>query len=220
MDTKLAQFDGNIPENYDRGLGPHIFTDFGSDLANRVGELEPRRVLELASGTGILTCLLRDAVSDRCEVVATDLSEEMLAVATGKFDADERVTFQQADAMELPFEDRSYDAAARFFVEDPPEFYRLPFCYHDVEEISETLRQAGFQDVHTETVRLDKTVEDYELFAQGLVFGNPILEEIRARGRVDPETVRAAIAGALRSEFGDEPSSMPLQAVVFSAARP
>nr|NIM00963.1 class I SAM-dependent methyltransferase [Acidobacteriota bacterium]NIM64094.1 class I SAM-dependent methyltransferase [Acidobacteriota bacterium]NIO59394.1 class I SAM-dependent methyltransferase [Acidobacteriota bacterium]NIQ30428.1 class I SAM-dependent methyltransferase [Acidobacteriota bacterium]NIQ85360.1 class I SAM-dependent methyltransferase [Acidobacteriota bacterium] len=251
MNDDLTRFDGSIPENYDRGLGPVIFSDFGADLSRRVGALNPRSVLELASGTGIVTRVLRDAVDANCELVATDLSEEMLVLARSKFDAGERVSFRPADAMELPFEDRSfdavccqfgvmffpdkeqsyrealrvlkpggryvfnvwcalehnpfaqiaYDAAASFFSENPPQFYLLPFSYHDVEEVTGALARAGFADVRGETIRLDKAVQDYEKFAHGLVFGNPIAEEIRRRGGVDAETVKAAIAEALRTEF-------------------
>jgi len=55
MTDQAAQFVGSIPENYDRGLGPHVFIDYAADLARRVASPSPSRVLELAAGTGIVT---------------------------------------------------------------------------------------------------------------------------------------------------------------------
>ena len=54
---------------------------------------------------------------------------------------------------------------------------------------------------------------------RGVVYGNPVIDEIRRRGGIDPEAVISAVAGALRSEFGDSLGRMPLQAIVFSAQK-
>ena len=64
MIQQTAHFSGNIPENYDRGLGPHLFVDFAADLARRAVAARPNRVLEIAAGTGIVTRFLRDALPD------------------------------------------------------------------------------------------------------------------------------------------------------------
>jgi len=57
------------------------------------------------------------------------------------------------------------------------------------------------------------------VFAQGLVYGNPLIDQIRARGSVEPELVVDAVLQALRREFGADPGRMPLQAILFSATR-
>ena len=101
MDPKFAAFDGGIPENYDHGLGPYLFDDFGRELAGLVAASEPKRVLELACGTGIVSRHLRDALPPDAELVATDLNAPMLEIAQAKFAADERVRFEPANAMEL-----------------------------------------------------------------------------------------------------------------------
>jgi hypothetical protein len=59
-----ASFIGNIPDEYDRGLGPMIFADYAADLARRVSALAPARVLEMAAGTGIVTRRLRDLLPE------------------------------------------------------------------------------------------------------------------------------------------------------------
>jgi hypothetical protein len=51
------------------------------------------------------------------------------------------------------------------------------------------------------------------------VFGNPVIDQIRQRGGVDPIEIQQAVAATMRNEFGSEPSSMPIQAIVFEARR-
>lgn len=63
------------------------------------------RVLDVASGTGDLAI---EAASRGAEVVGSDFSEGMLALARKKAPA---ITFEQADALALPYEDDSFDAA-------------------------------------------------------------------------------------------------------------
>ena len=94
MTDDASRFTGSIPENYDRYLGPRIFAGYAADVANRVAQQRPSRVLELAAGTGIVTRQLRDSLADDCEIVATDLNEPMLEVAGRKFSAGETVVFE------------------------------------------------------------------------------------------------------------------------------
>src|SRR5262245_37482669 len=80
-----AEFVGSVPEHYDRGIGPVMFLDFAADMAGRVAALRPQRVLETASGTGIVTRLLRDKLPAGSQLMATDLNPPMLEVARAKF---------------------------------------------------------------------------------------------------------------------------------------
>jgi hypothetical protein len=65
--------------------------------------------------------------------------------------------------------------------------------------------------------RLEKEIPDAARFARGLIHGNPLIDQIKARGGVDPDRIVDALAQALRQEFGTDPGRMPLQAIVFSA---
>jgi SAM-dependent methyltransferase len=112
MTDQAAQFVGSIPENYDRGLGPHVFVDYAADLVCRVATGSPSKVLELAAGTGIVTRMLRDALPASAHLLATDLNPPMLEVAQKKFNAGEKIVFQPADATALQFEDAAFDAIA------------------------------------------------------------------------------------------------------------
>jgi hypothetical protein len=57
------------------------------------------------------------------------------------------------------------------------------------------------------------------VFTRALVYGNPLIDQIRARGGVDPERVVDAFAEALPREFGTDPMRIPLQTIVFEARR-
>ena len=81
MTAQASRFIGNIPEYYDKGLGPRIFFDYADELASLVSSLDPASVLELAAGTGIVTRRLRDALPADCEILASDLNAPMLEVA-------------------------------------------------------------------------------------------------------------------------------------------
>lgn len=102
-------FTGEIPIFYDRYLGPQIFADYAEDLARRAAALRPARVLETAAGTGIVTRALAGSLATEAEITATDLNQAMLDFAAAQPGL-ERVTWQQADAQRLPFDDRSFDA--------------------------------------------------------------------------------------------------------------
>src|SRR5262245_20700552 len=99
-------FAGSIPEIYDRLLVPLIFESYARDLAERVARLEPRDVLETAAGTGVLTRAMASRLPTQARIVATDLNEPMLNHAQGQ-SRDGRITWRQADALALPFQDHA-----------------------------------------------------------------------------------------------------------------
>src|SRR5690606_34860720 len=103
MDATDKVFAGRIPEIYDRLLVPMIFQPYAEDLAARIAALQPRRLLELAAGTGALTRAMA-AQAPGASIVATDLNQPMLDLAATRSAAGGGVAWQQADAQELPFE--------------------------------------------------------------------------------------------------------------------
>ena len=105
-----SAFAGSIPDNYDRYLRPLLFEPYATDLVARL-ELRPAmRVLEIACGTGIVTRQLLARVPGDAAIVATDLSEPMLAIAQQRVSPDLRLAWQPADALSLPFDPGAFDA--------------------------------------------------------------------------------------------------------------
>ncbi|HEX6376487.1 MAG TPA: class I SAM-dependent methyltransferase [Allosphingosinicella sp.] len=107
MASTDSVFAGSIPEYYHRCLGPFLFEPYAADLAGRAAALGPRRILETAAGTGIVTAALARELPE-AEIVATDLNPDMLRVAQSKADSP-RVSFAPADAQSLPFDDAGFD---------------------------------------------------------------------------------------------------------------
>ena len=101
-------FAGSIPKIYDTHLVPLIFQPYADDLARRVASRKPRRVLEIAAGTGVVTRALAALLPERTEIVATDLNQAMLdhALTIG---TRQPVAWRHADAMKLPFADAEFD---------------------------------------------------------------------------------------------------------------
>jgi ubiquinone/menaquinone biosynthesis C-methylase UbiE len=101
-------FDGSMPELYDTYLVPMLFEAYANDLADRAAALLPKTVLETASGTGVVTRALAPRLSSDARYVATDLNQSMLDHAAGMQGSDDRITWRQADALNLPFDDASF----------------------------------------------------------------------------------------------------------------
>jgi ubiquinone/menaquinone biosynthesis C-methylase UbiE len=108
MNSTDAVFAGSIPSLYDRCLGPLLFEPYAADMARRLARLRPKRILETAAGTGIVTEAVARAAPD-AEIVATDLNQAMLDLAAARVRST-NVTFQAADAQSLPFGEQSFDA--------------------------------------------------------------------------------------------------------------
>lgn len=108
MTSADTRFAGSIPETYEEHLGALLFEPYALDLAARVRDVSGV-VLETAAGTGRVTRALTQALLPGVRVVATDLNDAMLEVARARTKAPS-VTFQQADAMKLPFEDGAFSA--------------------------------------------------------------------------------------------------------------
>ena len=101
-------FTGSVAQLYESHLVPLIFEPYAVDMARRVAARKPRRVLELAAGTGAVTRHLAVMLDASCEIVATDLNTAMIEEAA-RIGTARPVQWRQADAMQLPFDDESFD---------------------------------------------------------------------------------------------------------------
>ena len=109
MPLSDSRFAGSVPALYERCLVPLIFQPYADDLAQRVLARRPTRILEIAAGTGVVTRAMAAALGTETRIVATDLNQAMIdeAFARGTTPA---IEWKQADAMQLPFPDASFDA--------------------------------------------------------------------------------------------------------------
>ena len=102
-------FAGSIPKMYDDCMVPLIFAGFAEDLAQKAASTSPAAVLETAAGTGVVTRALAPKLSKDARYVVTDLNRPMLDHAAQRQGPDGRITWQQADALALPFPDAHFD---------------------------------------------------------------------------------------------------------------
>ena len=119
-------FAGSIPKFYETYLVPLLFEPYAADLANRLASRSLGRVLEVAAGTGVVTRALASVLPERVAIVATDLNQPMLDQASA-LGTKRPVEWRQADAMQLPFRDETFDAVicqfgVMFFPEKPKAF--------------------------------------------------------------------------------------------------
>ena len=102
-------FAGSVPQIYEKFFVPLIFQPYADDLARRVAAVKPKRVLEIAAGTGVVTRAMAKSLPADVAIVATDLNAPMIEQARASGTA-RPVEWQTADAMSLPFGDASFDA--------------------------------------------------------------------------------------------------------------
>jgi ubiquinone/menaquinone biosynthesis C-methylase UbiE len=105
-------FTGSVHKIYDEVWGPVYFEPYAIDTADRVSRLNPSSVLETACGTGIVTLHLRNKIKG--SITATDINPDMLAIAKSKLH-DKEISWQVADAMDLPFANAQFDCIVTQF---------------------------------------------------------------------------------------------------------
>lgn len=131
-----------ISEDYDRmneiiSAGRH--KAWKRALIRRVTQASPRSVLDVASGTGDIAIRLARALP-RARVVASDFSENMLAVAQRRIEEAGITSIEVScqNAMQMSFSDASFDAVTiSFGLRNMPDFRRV------VEQCVRVLRPGG-----------------------------------------------------------------------------
>ena len=127
--SRSSRYAGSIPHYYEQYLAPVLFEPYAQDLAHRIPD-RAEQVLELACGTGRLTRQLLSKLAPSGQIIATDLHEDMLNIASARVH-DPRIRWKKADATHLPFDAFSFDlVACQFgvmFFPDQEKAYREVF---------------------------------------------------------------------------------------------
>ena len=93
---------------YDELLVPLVFQQYADELVDRLADVRAGSILEVAAGTGVLTRAMADVLPDDVAITATDLVPGMVDRAR-RVGTTRPVTWEQADALALPFEPGSFD---------------------------------------------------------------------------------------------------------------
>jgi ubiquinone/menaquinone biosynthesis C-methylase UbiE len=98
---------------YDKGARSYMMPEYRYFVRKVLGRGVRRgRVLDIGTGSGRLAIELARARGCRFEIVALDISPDMLDMArenARRYGVEDRIEFVRASADSLPFEDRSFD---------------------------------------------------------------------------------------------------------------
>ncbi len=202
MGSSDAVFAGSVPAIYEEYLVPLLFEPYAEDVARRLADLREGVVLEIAAGTGAVTRALLKALPPTVQVIATDLNEGMLRLGQARAGGP-AVSWRQADAQKLPFDDASVDAVVCqfgvMFIPDKLVAYRealrvLRPSGRYVFNVWGSLEHNQVSDVVTRSVAA-LFPNDPPLFFERTPFGYHDLATIRSElesagfGRIEIETV-------------------------------
>ncbi|MBK5307971.1 MAG: methyltransferase domain-containing protein [Frankiaceae bacterium] len=210
---------------YDEYLVPAVFQPYADDLASRVARHRPRVVLELAAGTGVLTRAMT-ATLPGAHITATDLNVAMVDVGSARVPT---ATWRQADAMQLPFGEASFDLVAcqfgvMFFPDRPAAYAGIarvltpgghflfncwgPLVTHDVETaVIAALAECFPDDPPSFLARVPHGYHDEDLIAADLTtagFDDVRVDtvELDCTGKSAPDLARGYCRGTpLRAEI-------------------
>jgi SAM-dependent methyltransferase len=101
-------FSESISEIYDESLVPMIFNQYAAEVSLMLSDLRKGALLEVAAGSGAVTRALAAMMPQQISITATDLNQAMIDKANQVGTA-RAIRWQQADVMDLPFSDASFD---------------------------------------------------------------------------------------------------------------
>jgi ubiquinone/menaquinone biosynthesis C-methylase UbiE len=113
----------------------------------------------------------------------------------------------------------AHTTISTFFEHDPPNFYEVPFSFHDPQAITSLMQGAGFVDIKLSLLTLPSISPAASEVAKGLVEGNPVIAAINERSPSDAPKIVAAVAEAVAARCGDTPVRGSMQAYVCTAKR-
>ena len=136
----------DIPPRYD--LINHLFT-WGMDSRWRLKAAKeclssnPRRVLDLACGTGDLAITIAQLAKSDIEITGLDFSQPMLDIARQKAkDAGQNIKFISGDAVNLPFPEGHFDCVGISFAFRNLT-YKHPQANKHISEVLRVLKPGG-----------------------------------------------------------------------------
>lgn len=111
---QVAKMFDNISENYDdlnRVISFGIDVKWRKKVIQLIGETNPKKILDIATGTGDLAIMMAELQPDK--IVGLDISAGMLEVGKQKIktkNLSEKIDMVLGDSENIPFEDNYFDA--------------------------------------------------------------------------------------------------------------
>ncbi len=226
-------FEGSIPENYDRYLGPAFFEPFANDAAVLVAtDLNPGMLAfaqgkfsasenvewqEADAGALQFPGSSFDAVVCQLGLMFVPDKESAMRECYRVLNRNGVFLFNVWDSIDRnPIGQIAHQTIASFFECEPPNFYELPFGFYDADLIRGLLQSAGFKAIEASLVTLPCRSTSAADFAIGLVRGNPVATAIEERG-VEVTAVVDAVSQKIAERYGTAPVESTMQAFVWRA---
>ncbi|HYT49983.1 MAG TPA: methyltransferase domain-containing protein [Pyrinomonadaceae bacterium] len=131
-----------------------------------------------------------------------------------------RFVFNVWDAIEQNDLARTaHETIAKFFDDNPPDFYQIPFSFHDSDAIRSLLSYTGFREVDATLISLPSKASSAQELAKGLVHGNPIINAIRERNESRIPEIELSVAKAVATLYGEAPVQAQMRALICTATR-
>ncbi|SET90125.1 demethylmenaquinone methyltransferase / 2-methoxy-6-polyprenyl-1,4-benzoquinol methylase [Salinibacillus kushneri] len=110
------------------------------DVMKRMDVKPGDKALDVCCGTGDWTFALGDIVGKAGQVIGIDFSQNMLSIAQDKLDQNNlpQISFKHGDAMNLPFEDHSFDYVTIGF-----GLRNVPDYLHVLKEMTRVVKPGG-----------------------------------------------------------------------------
>lgn len=115
-----------------------------------------------------------------------------------------------------PWDIIAHETVGRFFPDNPPQFFKAPCSFYDVDVLRSLLTANGFDRINIQIVQKECYSHTAASLATGLIEGAPVLAEIQERGGASGPIVDA-VATALALTGGDNPYRSTMQAIVVTA---
>lgn len=107
----------------------------------------------------------------------------------------------------------------QFFPENPPDFYDIPFSFHEPENLRAVLSTAGFREIKIDVVPFTCVSASARDAAHGLIHGNPVISAINERDASKTPEIEAALAEKIAAQFGAAPVTARMQAIVCTGIK-
>lgn len=132
----------SISTDYDKMnsvISFNLHKHWRADIMNRIDVQPGTKALDVCCGTADWTIALAEAVGPEGDVIGLDFSNAMLSSAAPKTELHPNIKLIQGNAMELPFEDNTFDTATiGFGLRNVPDYQKV------LHEMYRVVKPGGF----------------------------------------------------------------------------
>ena len=113
----------------------------------------------------------------------------------------------------------AHSTVSKYFDNNPPDFYEVPFSLHDENELKNLLSAAGFSAADVTRLAFTSHASSAKDVAKGLIHGNPIITSLRERCESKIPEIEAEVAAIIASKYGQNPVHARMRAVICESRR-